>query len=297
MSAEEPSWWYNREAALAQRLLDPVARIWAWSAVRRLRTGKPHRVGLPVVCVGNFTAGGTGKTPLALYLARALADRGERPAFLTRGYGGRLRGPHVVDTALDTAADVGDEPLLLARQALTVVARDRAKGAALIAGLSGLAPPTAIVMDDGLQNPGLAKDLSIAVVDARRGLGNGRVIPAGPLRAPLAAQLRIVDAIVDQSPRHRRAGFQRHRGRAAADVPRAGDRGVGRARRRRRGGRARQTRAGARRHRQSGALLRPAGGSRVPRSSNTLRSPTITISAIARRAICWRRPPGSMPRS
>jgi tetraacyldisaccharide 4'-kinase len=149
---------------------------------------------VPVICIGNFTAGGTGKTPLALTLAQLLVERGERPAFLTRGYKGRVRQPHLVDLSLDTAADVGDEAMMLAAAAPTVVAANRPIGARALLALA--APPTVIVMDDGLQNPGLAKSLTIAVVDGSRGLGNGRVMPAGPLRAPLAAQLARTDAIV-----------------------------------------------------------------------------------------------------
>ncbi len=136
-----------------------------------------------------------------MHLAELLAARGERPAFLSRGYGGRLAGPHRVNPALDMASDVGDEPLLLARRAPAYIARNRVLGAAAIERESGIGPPTAIVMDDGLQNPGLAKDLVMAVVDGRRGVGNGLVMPAGPLRAPLALQLGMTDAIVINQPR------------------------------------------------------------------------------------------------
>ncbi len=144
------------------------------------------------MCAGNFTAGGTGKTPLALYLCEVLRELGKRPVVLTRGYGGRIHGPHWVQ-ADDTAATVGDEALLLRTAAPVVVARDRAAGARSI---EASPEADAIIMDDGLQNPQLAKDLAIAVVDGRRGLGNGRVIPAGPLRAPLAFQLEHADAIL-----------------------------------------------------------------------------------------------------
>ena len=146
----------------------------------------------PVLCVGNFTLGGAGKTPAALWLAKMLQDAGERPFCLSRGYGGSLSGPKLVDAHGDVAAQVGDEALLLARVAPTVVARDRPAGAqaAIAAGAS------VIVMDDGLQNASLVKDFTIAVVDGRRGLGNGRVFPAGPLRAPLAAQLASSDALL-----------------------------------------------------------------------------------------------------
>jgi len=192
----EPAWWYREQGCWQQRLLNPVSRIWEWSAARRLARGKPERAALPVICVGNFTAGGTGKTPLSILIARLLIASGERPVFLTRGYGGRLRGPHRVNSALDTAGDVGDEPLLLARHAPVIIARDRAVGAKLAAADFGMSPPTVIVMDDGLQNPALAKDLAIAVVDGVRGLGNASVIPAGPLRAAIATQYSLADAIV-----------------------------------------------------------------------------------------------------
>ena len=205
MPADEPSWWYAPEPTttsdrLRLRLLQPVSRVWSWAAERRFRTTTPYRATLPVICVGNFTAGGTGKTPLSIHLARTLQAHGEVPAFLTRGYRGRHRGPRRVDPGVDTADDIGDEALLLARAAPTVVARERAKGAAMLATFAGLSPPSVIVMDDGLQNPGLAKDLAIAVVDGRRGFGNGRVIPAGPLRADLAFQLGLADAIVVNRP-------------------------------------------------------------------------------------------------
>ena len=199
MQLHEPAWWYA-PTSWQQHALSPFAGLWGWAAERRVRTTRPYRSPLPVICAGNFTAGGTGKTPLALLLAQMLMDRGERPAFLTRGYGGRVKGPHRVAPTIDSAADVGDEALLLARAAPTFLSADRARGAQAIASFAGLSPPTVIVMDDGLQNPGLAKDLTIAVVDGRRGLGNGEVIPAGPLRAPLAFQLGLADAILVNRP-------------------------------------------------------------------------------------------------
>lgn len=176
------------------RLLSPLEWLYARQAARRLEQRQPYRSRLPVICVGNFTAGGTGKTPLTLHLAGRLITMGERPAILTRGYGGSLKGPHWVDASKDTARDVGDEPLLLARAAPTLISRDRRAGAIAIE--TAAADCTVIIMDDGLQNPALVKDLTLAVVDARRGLGNGHVIPAGPLRAPLEVQLPLADAIV-----------------------------------------------------------------------------------------------------
>jgi tetraacyldisaccharide 4'-kinase len=186
-----PRFWEESRPSLMARLLSPAAFLYGAVAERRMgRPGEP--AGVPVVCVGNFTAGGSGKTPTALAVARILQEQGGRPAFLTRGNGGRLSGPVRVDPARHGPGDVGDEPLLLARAAPAVVARDRVAGARLCreAGAS------VVVMDDGLQNPSLHKDFSIAVVDAEAGVGNGLCLPAGPLRAPLEAQWRHVEAVV-----------------------------------------------------------------------------------------------------
>src|SRR6266849_415287 len=189
----EPSFWWREPAAgaLVPILLAPLAAAYgAVAAARLVRPG--NSAGVPVLCVGNLTVGGAGKTPTALALARMLAAAGRRPIFLSRGYGGTLAGPVEVDPARHRAADVGDEPLLLARTAPTIVARDRVRGA----GMAVAAGADVIVMDDGFQNPSLAKDFSVLVVDARRGVGNGKVIPAGPLRAPLGAQLARAHALV-----------------------------------------------------------------------------------------------------
>jgi tetraacyldisaccharide 4'-kinase len=186
----EPRFWWQPRS-LAAHLLAPVAALYgAVAAARMRRAGRA--AGIPVVCVGNLTLGGAGKTPAALAIARLLAGEGERPFLLSRGYGGTLAGPLRVDAGTHSAREVGDEPLLLARAAPTVVARDRVAGAA--AARAGGA--TVIVMDDGLQNPALAKDFTIAVIDGRRGLGNGAMFPAGPLRAPLVAQLAATDALL-----------------------------------------------------------------------------------------------------
>lgn len=194
MPLKEPSWWYSGHAQHNARLLAPISRLYGRIATRRFKFPQPYTSPIPVICVGNFTAGGTGKTPLAMLLAEHLQSVGEQPAFLTRGYGGTIHGPHLVDPSQDNALAVGDEALLLGRCATTIVARDRAAGARFLEA-SGAAP-SVIIMDDGLQNPSLAKMLRLAVVDARRGLGNGQVIPSGPLRAPLADQLDIADAII-----------------------------------------------------------------------------------------------------
>jgi len=184
----EPGFWWRGDGAAA-RLLAPAGAAYGLVAARRM--AQPgRRAAVPVLCVGNFTVGGSGKTPTAIAVARIFIAAGRRPFFLSRGYGGRLAGPVRVDA--QPAGDVGDEPLLLARVAPTIVARDRPAGAAAAA----QAGADAIIMDDGWQNPSLAKDLVIAVLDGRRGIGNGRVFPAGPLRAPLESQLDHADALL-----------------------------------------------------------------------------------------------------
>jgi tetraacyldisaccharide 4'-kinase len=144
------------------------------------------------LCIGNYHVGGAGKTPATLALVRLLREMGETPVVLSRGYGGRLRGPVSVDPRRHTALDVGDEPLMMAPAVPVVVARDRVEGAALARSRNA----SVILMDDGFQNPAIVKDASLIVIDGRRGLGNGRVFPAGPLRAPLPPQLARTDALI-----------------------------------------------------------------------------------------------------
>jgi tetraacyldisaccharide 4'-kinase len=193
----EPAFWWQPGTG---RLLEPVAAIYGAVAGARMRLSG-QRAGVPVICLGNLTVGGAGKTPAALAVAQLLRGAQELPFFLSRGYGGRLAGPLRVNPAMHRAADVGDEPLLLARLAPAVVARDRAAGAQF----AQYAGASVIVMDDGLQNPALAKDLSIVVVDGLRGIGNARVIPAGPLRAPLGVQLDHAQALIVVGPPERSA--------------------------------------------------------------------------------------------
>lgn len=185
-----PSFWWG-EPSTATTLLSPVAAVYGAVAAARLRQDG-ERAGVPVLCVGNPTLGGSGKTPTALALARLLIDAGERPFLLSRGYGGRLAGPVRVDPQHHRADDVGDEPLLLARCAPTIIARDRVAGARF----GRAAGASVLVLDDGFQNPSLVKDLSILVIDGRRSIGNGLVFPAGPLRAPLVAQLDRAQAML-----------------------------------------------------------------------------------------------------
>ena len=187
-----PGFWKARAPTALARLLSPAGAVYGAVTARRMRRAGV-RVGAPVVCVGNFVAGGAGKTPTAMALARMLTADGRRVAFLSRGYGGARRAePALVDPGLHTAESVGDEPLLLARIAPCWVGPDRVRSAraAVEAGADVL------LLDDGLQNPTLAKDLAIAVVDGEQGFGNGLCVPAGPLRAPLAAQAALVGALV-----------------------------------------------------------------------------------------------------
>jgi tetraacyldisaccharide 4'-kinase len=186
-----PEFWHEPPGLIAG-LLAPFGV--AFDAVSRLRraVARPYRAPVPVICVGNLVAGGSGKTPVVLSLAGLLAVRGVAAHVVTRGYGGRFVGPARVDPALHDAAQVGDEPLLIAARAPCWVARERAAGvrAAVEAGAE------AILLDDGFQNPSVAKDLTFIVVDSGYGFGNGQVIPAGPLRERISAGLTRADAIV-----------------------------------------------------------------------------------------------------
>jgi len=185
----EPGFWH-RAPGWQAALLAPLAALYGAVAARRMGA-RGTRADVPVICVGNFHMGGAGKTQLARHIAARLKHEGLRPVFLSRGYGGSLPGPVVVNEARHRPAQVGDEPLLLAADAPVVVARNRASGARAAGAIGDV-----IIMDDGFQNPSLEKDLSVIVVDAARGLGNGRVFPAGPLRAPLADQLARTDLLV-----------------------------------------------------------------------------------------------------
>lgn len=200
MRLATPRWWYVRSGAPApvlRLLLRPLSWIWAAATTRRIAQGAAADTGVPVICVGGLTVGGTGKTPVVReVLARLRAARVEAHG-LSRGYGGRLHGPHRVDAETDLAEAVGDEPLMLARDGPFWIARDRAAGA--LAAVEGGAE--ALVLDDGHQNPALRKTLSLVVVDGetRAGewpFGDGAVFPAGPLREPLRIGLARADAVV-----------------------------------------------------------------------------------------------------
>jgi len=200
MKLSTPRWWYVREdapAPITRALLKPVSWIWAYVTARRIARATPVDPGAPVICVGNLTLGGAGKTPVV----RALLARLPGAHALSRGHGGSLEGPVRVDPAVHTAREVGDEPLMLAADAPVWIARDRVAGAraAVQAGAR------IVVMDDGHQNPSLAKTLSLVVVDGETRndawpLGDGSIFPSGPMREPLAAGLARADAVVLMLP-------------------------------------------------------------------------------------------------
>jgi len=194
-----PEFWNIKEgrdsAPMIRLLLTPISWVYGWAAARRIKTTDSYDPGLPVICVGNATLGGTGKTPVAIYLLKSFRRLGINAVGLTRGYGGQEKGPMPVHER-HTAADVGDEPLLLARHGPVWVAEGRDDGARAARSHGA----SVIIMDDGHQNPQLEKTLSLLVVDAETGFGNGAVFPAGPLRENLGAALVRADAIILMKP-------------------------------------------------------------------------------------------------
>ncbi len=186
-----PGFWYAKRGAAAA-MLWPLSLLWGTGAALRRWRSIPVKVPVPVLCVGNLVAGGAGKTPVVMDLVTRLRTRGVVAASLSRGHGGRLAGPLPVDPVHHTAREVGDEPLLLSRHHPAWIGRDRVAAASAMAA-AGI---QAIILDDGFQNPALHKDLSLIVVDGRDGFGNGLVMPAGPLREPVADGLARASAIV-----------------------------------------------------------------------------------------------------
>ena len=199
MKISPPEFWNYRDgrraAPVLRALLTPLSWIYAAATARRIATTSPMDPGIPVICVGNASVGGTGKTPVTAHILSMLLANKIRAYGLSRGYGGTERGPVLV-TKNHSAADVGDEPLLLARHAPVWVSAGRDDGARAAAAKGA----QALVMDDGHQNPLVQKTLSLLVVDAQVGFGNGRVVPAGPLREPASAALSRTDAVVLMKP-------------------------------------------------------------------------------------------------
>jgi tetraacyldisaccharide 4'-kinase len=191
MASEAPPFWWQKPDWRAYAL-SPVSALYGFVASRRMAAARREEVGLPVLCVGNFTVGGTGKTPVAIALARQAKRMRLKPGILSRGHGGSFAEPHIVDPKHDRAKHVGDEPLLLAEHAPVAVTPNRAAGARLLIeeGCDFL------IMDDGFQSARIHIDYALLVVDSRYGLGNGHVIPGGPMRAPLLDQLRFADALL-----------------------------------------------------------------------------------------------------
>lgn len=191
MVSEAPPFWWKKGDWRAW-LLAPASWIYGAIAARNMRTAKRLEMPVPVICVGNFTVGGAGKTPTVIALARAAKAKGLKPGVLSRGYGGSMDRTMVVDPAHHRAKDVGDEPLLIAREALTVISRKRVEGARLLVS-EGC---DLIIMDDGFQSGRLHFDYALMVIDTLRGIGNGFIVPAGPVRAPTRLQLKYATALL-----------------------------------------------------------------------------------------------------
>lgn len=212
-----PEFWNKAPGVfdLRSTLLAPLGALYARATARRMSQGGGETVGVPVICIGNLNAGGTGKTPTVIWLLERLNQIGHHPHVVSRGYGGTLNGPVQVSPQNHSAAQTGDEPMLLAAFAPVWVAKDRRAGAQAAA----QAGASIILMDDGFQNPGLAKDFSIIVVDAARGFGNGRCLPAGPLREPVAAGLARADVVLSLGGKTAQSTFAKLWSSSIAPLP------------------------------------------------------------------------------
>jgi len=187
---QAPRFWFQ-PSGIRAALLAPFGLLYRAGGALRRSFATPYRAGVPVICVGNIVAGGAGKTPVALAIAELLKRQGGKPVFVSRGYGGNERGPLFVDPDTHSFHDVGDEALLLARAAPCWIGRDRAAAVKTAEAIA-----SHIILDDGLQNPTVQPSFSLLVIDGATGLGNGKVIPAGPLRESLHDALKRVDVVV-----------------------------------------------------------------------------------------------------
>jgi len=229
MASEAPPFWWEKPDWRAYALY-PVSSIYGFVARRRMINARREKLDIPVLCVGNFTVGGTGKTPVSIALAKQAKKMHLTPGFLSRGYGGTIHEPHVVDRKHDSARQVGDEPLLLSDHALTATTPNRAAGAKLLMerGCDFL------IMDDGFQSAQIHMDYALVVVDGRYGIGNGHVLPGGPLRAPLIDQVRFATGIVRMGEDKAGEAVVRQAARAGRPIfeawlrPRSADRFAGR---------------------------------------------------------------------
>ena len=213
MASEAPPFWWQTPDWRAYALY-PVSAIYAAVARRRMTHARRQKIDVPVLCVGNFTVGGAGKTPVAIALAREAKRMQLSPGFLSRGFGGNFPSPHLVDLHHDSARYVGDEPLLLAEHAPVAVTPDRAAGASLLASRGC----DLIIMDDGFQSARIHMDYALLVIDGRRGIGNGHVIPGGPVRAPVVHQLRFAQAVLKVGDGERANDIIRKASRAGRPV-------------------------------------------------------------------------------
>lgn len=213
MSSEAPPFWWEKPDWRAYALY-PLSRIYSFVATQRMINARREKLDVPVLCVGNFTVGGTGKTPVAIALAKQAKKMHLTPGFLSRGYGGSIGEPHVVDRKHDSARQVGDEPLLLSDHALTATTPNRVAGAKLLMerGCNFL------IMDDGFQSAQIHMDYALVVVDGRYGIGNGHVLPGGPLRARLIDQVRFATGIVRMGEDKAGEGVVRQAARAGRPI-------------------------------------------------------------------------------